>query len=281
MLKKVEVVANIILAFIGLVAGIVFFIYEMKELSVVFFAIAIGSILYQFLGGIGEQNTVTFGFIKFGGAAAILLGFMYFLKEVVLDPVPKDLSLSINPEQGWVPIDTETGKIKKITISNGSTKAVFPDSVNEMLAQERKNHEYQLSRISPSKFSLELKSKPTDTVGFIDLNNFTETGLFNKVKIAEDSRAIQIFTLYPDDPTKNSSKKIETIALPFEIKVFGTSRFSIEPFIENQEVVIKTSWIIPYGTNNVYAVFLEQANSTDSIKFSKWLVEKLALKLEK
>jgi hypothetical protein len=281
MLKKVEVIANIILAFIGLVAGIIFFINEMIPLSVVFFAIAIGSILYQFLGGIGEQNTVKFGFIKFGGAAAILLGFMFFLKEVVFEPIPKNPSLRISPEEGWMPIDTETGKIKKVTISNGDTKAVFPDTVNQLFVQERKNHEYLLSKISPSKFTIQLKSKPTDTVGFIDIHNFTETGLFNKVKIAEDSRAIQIFTLYPDDPTKNSSNKIGNIALPFEIKVFSSSRFSIEPFIENQEVVIKTSWIIPYNTNTLYVVFLEQANSTDSIKFSKWLVEKFELKLEK
>jgi len=279
MIKKVEVVANIALSIIGLFTGIVLFIHEMKDLSVVFFSIALGSILYQFLGGIGEENTFKLGFIKFSGAAAVLLGSMLVIKMYVFDPAPNGLSIA--PEQGWVPIDTETGKIKKIAISHGNTKTVFPDSLNQMLAQERKNHEYQLSKISPSKFAIQLKSKPTDTVGFVDIHNFTETGLFNKVKTAEDSKAIQIFTLYPDDPTKNSTKKIETIALPFEIKVFSSSRFSIEPFIENQEVVIKTSWIIPHGTNTFYVVFLEQANSTDSVKFSKWLVEKLELKLEK
>ncbi len=279
MIKKVEVVANIALSIIGLITGIVFFILEMKDLSVVFLSIAMGSILYQFLGGIGEQNTFGLGFIKFSGAAAVLLGSMLVIKMYVFDPAPN--SLNINPEQGWVPIDTETGKIKKITISSGDKKTVFPDSINQLLAQERKNHEYQLSRLSPSKFSIEHKNRPTDTIGFIDINSFAETGLFNRVKIAEDSKAIQIFTLYPDDPTKNSSSKIETVSLPFEIKVSSASRFSIEPYINNQEVVKRSSYLIPHEKNTLFMVFLEQANSSDSLKFSKWLVEKVTLKLEK
>lgn len=135
-----------------------------------------------------------------------------------------------------------------------------------------------------SKFCLELKCNPSDTVGFVDINNFKNTGLFNKTIVAEDEKRIQIFKLYSDIDSLNSSKKLETVFLPFEIKVFNTSRFSIEPYYENYEIVKRTSYIIPGNKKDeIYVVFLEQANSSDSIKskrYSKWLVKKMKYKIE-
>jgi hypothetical protein len=76
--------ANIILIGVGIICGSIFFIVEMKDLSLIFFSIALASILYQFLGGIGDTNSFNLGAIKFGGSAAILLGFMWFLKSSTL-----------------------------------------------------------------------------------------------------------------------------------------------------------------------------------------------------
>ncbi|MTI30299.1 hypothetical protein [Xanthovirga aplysinae] len=282
MKNKVGVIANIILIIMGLTLGIVFFLMEdeKKDLSIVLFSIAIGSILYQFLGGVGESNSFQLGAIKFGGTAAVLIGFMFFLKKVVFVPTVQGPELTVSPEKDWIPISTETGKIKPIIISNGKEEKIIPNLLDKSYLNARKRHEYQLSNKNASQFSIELKSNLTDTIGYVDIHNFRTRGLYNITEIAKDSKVIQVFTLYPENVNKNSSMKLENVLLPFEIKVFNTSRFSIEPFILNQEVVKRSSWLIPFSTDESYIVFLEQANSKDSVKFSKWLVEKLDHKLE-
>jgi len=106
----------------------------------------------------------------------------------------------------------------------------------------------------------------------------------SKIVNADDETKIQIFTLYPEREDQNSSKKIQEVSLPFAIEVFNTSRFSIDPFYKNLEVAKRTSYLIPINEDELYVVFLEQANSTDTIKanrYSKWLVRKLKQKLEK
>ena len=177
--NKIETIANITLAVVGLVLGIVFFMNEKKDLSLILFSIAIASILYQFLGGIGKENTFQLGALKFGGAAAILIGFMYFLKTFIFIPTPELFQLDIS-DKNWIPVSTETGKIKTVIIKSGEQEMQFPQS-NSAYIEKRKKHEYQLSNRGNNQFSIELNSTPSDTVGFIDINNFKVTGLFNKI----------------------------------------------------------------------------------------------------
>ena len=205
--KKIEIIANVSLIVIGLVLGIFFFISEKKDLSLILFSIALACILYQFLGGIGDSNSFQLGAIKFGGAAAILIGFMFFLKKVVFVPTPELYKLEIS-NKNWIPISIETGKIEPVTIKSGKQKMHFPNQSNSKYLENRKKHEYQISNINNSQFSIELKSTPQDTVGFIDINNFKTKGLYNKTVIAEDERRIQVFSLYPERENQNSSKKL-------------------------------------------------------------------------
>lgn len=280
--KKIEIIANIALAIIGLVLGIVFFMSEKKDLSLILFSIAIASILYQFLGGIGEENTFQLGALKFGGAAAIIIGFMYFLKTFIFIPTPELYNLNIS-ENNWMPISTETGKIKPVIITSGNQEIHVPDPSNSAYVEHRKKHEYQISTRNKNQFSIELKSTPSDTIGFVELNNFKTKGLYNKIVNADDETRIQVFTLYPGRENQNTSKKIKDVSLPFDIEVFNTSRFSIEPFYKNLEVAKRTSYIVPFNEDELYIVFLEQASSTDTIiteHYSKWLVRKLKYKLE-
>ncbi len=287
MTKKIEIeietIANITLAIIGLVLGIIFFLLGKKDLSLVLFSIAIANILYKFLGGIGEGSTFQIGVLKFGGAAAILIGFMYFFKTFIFIPTPELYKLEIS-DKYWMPISIETGKIKPVIIKSGPQEIHFPNQSNSEYLENRKKHEYQISSKNDNQFSIELKSTPTDTVGFVDINNFKVKGLYNKIVNADDETKIQVFTLYPDRENYNSSKKIKNVSLPFDIEVFNTSRFSIKPFYKNLEVAKRTSYIVPFNEDELYIVFLEQANSTDTIKterYSKWLVRKLKYKLEK
>ena len=84
-----------------------------------------------------------------------------------------------------------------------------------------------------------------------------------------------------------SIKDFEELALPFEIKVFNKSLFSIlmdgQPLIENNEVVPRTAYLIPISADQSYIVFLEQASNEISEnyprRYSKWLVKKINLEL--
>jgi len=280
--KKIEIIANITLIVIGLLLGIIFFISDKMDLSLILFSIALACILYQFLGGIGEGNSFQLGAIKFGGAAAILIGFMFFLKKVVFVPTPEKYKLEIS-DIDWMPVSIETGRIKTIKIKSGGQEEQFPDESKSDYLNSRKNHEYQISDKANNQFSIELKSRPSDTIGFVNINNFKTKRLYNKTVIAENEKVMQIFTLKPEVDSLNSSNKIETVSLPFEIKVFKNSRFSIEPYYMNLEVVKRTSYIVPANENESYVVFLEQANSgysNNSERFSKWLVKKIKHKME-
>ena len=95
-------------------------------MSLILFSIALACILYQFLGGIGDSNSFQLGAIKFGGAAAILIGFMFFLKKVVFVPTPELYKLEIS-NKNWIPISIETGKIEPVTIKSGKQKMHFPN----------------------------------------------------------------------------------------------------------------------------------------------------------
>ena len=167
--KKIEIIANITLIVIGLLLGIFFFFIEKKDLSLILFSIALACILYQFLGGIGDTNSFQLGAIKFGGAAAILIGFMFFFKKVVFVPTPEIYKLEIS-DKNWIPISTETGKIKMVTIKSGKQEIHFPSQSNSKYLENRKKHEYQISNKNKTQFSLELKSTPSDTVGCLNSN---------------------------------------------------------------------------------------------------------------
>ena len=155
--KKIEITANISLIIIGLIAGVFFFRTGEKDLSLILFSIALACILYQFLGGIGDSNSFQLGAIKFGGAAAILIGFMFFLKKVVFVPTPEIYKLKVSEEQ-WFPVSTETGKIKTVTFSSAGNEMQFPKSSDKRYIEERKKHEYQISKKNNSQFCLGLKS---------------------------------------------------------------------------------------------------------------------------
>ena len=178
--SKIETYGNIVLTIIGLVLGIVFFMTDKKDLSLILFSIAIASILYQFLGGIGKENTFQLGALKFGGAAAILVGFMYFLKTFIFIPTVENYNLNIDPSENWIPISTETGKVKNVSITNGIESKNFPGTSGQKYVEARKKHRYQISNITSLKFGILLESTK-DTIGFADIYDFQTQGLYSRI----------------------------------------------------------------------------------------------------
>src|SRR3989338_4993260 len=116
--SKIELIIQLALILVGITCGIVFYFYRVPSLSAVMFSIAISSILYRFLGGIGQDSSFRMGAVKLGGSAAVLLGFMYIISTVVFKEVTENMSFS--PVEGWIPIDPATGKVVTLKVKNGS-----------------------------------------------------------------------------------------------------------------------------------------------------------------
>lgn len=281
MSKKTELIANIILIVTGIVGGTLLFISEQKDLSTVFFAIALSSILYQFLGGIGDNNSFSMGAIKFGGAAAILIGFMFFLKKVVFLPDGLDQQIQCEPSQ-WIPISAETGQTLAVAICNGSDTLQIPPPD---LANKRQHQAFRIKETAEHRFGIHTATPDETCVGSFNLASLQSSTLFNQVGIDEQEKRIQIFELHPDDPKQNSTNDLEELDLPFEIQVFNKSRFKIlkdnQPVkgFENLEVVARTAYVVTVTDQEYYLVYLEQAanvvNASYPQRYSKWLVKKI------
>ncbi|MFA8449770.1 MAG: hypothetical protein ACEPOW_03660 [Bacteroidales bacterium] len=129
-MKHVQLIANIVLIAIGLIFGVVFFRPGFYDLSLIMFSIALASILYQLLGGIKESNSFNLGAIKFGGSAAILIGFMYFLDQVIYPSQEEQNSQKhvqeIFSKMNWIPININSGKIHEFHFPDIQFAKVFP-----------------------------------------------------------------------------------------------------------------------------------------------------------
>lgn len=282
--KKVEVIANIILAFVGITLGIIMFVVGHKDLSLVMFSIALASILYQFLGGIAADSSIQLGALKFGGAAAVLMGFMFFFKKFIFIPSGEYSKLNVT-EMGWVPISLESGQVKTVRIGNGLDSLTFPDKPN--FKELRKKHRYLVLANDKQQFDIVLASDKTDTVGYADMSDVSGSSLLGGIKLPDDFNKPESFTLYPF--RKNtSSKQIDGLELPFFIEVYKSARFSIKPndpgqkaYVQNKTVEKNNSYIIPgESRGESYLVVIESANSSDTTgysNYSKWMVHKLVL----
>lgn len=280
--KSAQFRFNMFLAIAGLALGAVFYFFPGGlKLSVVFIAVSIATILHQFLGGIGDQNSFQLGAIKLAGSAAVLAAFIWLLNSVVLTA---ESSLEISPDD-WIPINATTGAVESVEISFGDSTLRYPldDSV---AFEQRKRHEFRISRRTLNELSLEPRSRRSDTAGIVELSSFEGTGLFNELDISTDQRRVEVLTLYLDDESRNSSYD-STInsGLPFEIVVHSSCKFSIvadydsATYYANRPLEQKTCYLVNGEQDNeTYVVFLEQAFcrvAPDTLRYAKWLIRKL------
>jgi len=284
-MNRIELIANIVLIIAGLVLGIVFAFTDNPAISIIMFSIALACILYQFLGGIGSQNSFQLGVIKFGGSAAVIAGFMYFMKTVLFNGETANCDINVS-ERDWVPLCLKTGQVIDPVVIGCSMDTIKFPATGSNYSQRIANLEYGISDFNNGRFNIFPEKFPEQVVGYIEIDKFNDKGLFNKVKVDEDETCIQDFELYPERDTQNSTNDLNEISLPFEIEVFNTSRFIIKPHWNAKRVLVKqTSYVVPGepGSNEFYVVFLYQANSVHEIKterYSKWLVKRMKYELE-
>ena len=277
--QKIEDVVLISLIIVGIGLGILFFKTGDKDLSPILFSIALASILYRFLGGIGNKDSFSLGALKLGGSAAVLMGFIFFLDQVAFIPSRENFELSVSPDENWVPLDLGTGEVKDVVISNGTgEEKKFPGPAQDL--QKRKNHRYKVSG-QKDRFFVTLSSNPADTIGYGEGTDLSISGLSAQAKVSENE-GMHIFTLYPyKRPNKSVQiKEVKNSELPFEISVYGTS-FSIEmngeKIMQNIEVSRRKAFMVPVR-EGYYIVIIEQADHVKDPKkdrFSKWIILKM------
>lgn len=278
--EKIEMIVIISLIIIGIVMGIVFYYDEKKDISAVMLSIALASILYRFLGGIGQQNSLAIGFLKLSGSAAVLFGFIYGLDQFIFVNEKPDSGIKISPDKGWIPIDIVSGKVTKVSIEDSNNnKHEFPTT--DDYKQKIKKHEYTVYQ-ERTKFKI-VGTHTNDTIGYTKINNWIVDDIFQKIQLIENEDSYR-FTLIPDGP-KSSTKSVEDVKeLPFEIQVFGNARYKIlidDSVISSKIVMPKTGKLIPIPkSKKVYMAYIEQANfMPDTIEnYSKWFIVPLEKK---
>lgn len=122
--KKNEDRMLVVFILIGLVGGaLLYFLKNGQPLSAIFMTFALSSILYRFLGGIGQSTKFSVGAFRLGGSAAFMIGCIFFINEYIfLKPAVDSVILSI-PKDRWIPVKYPTGEFEvvKILAPNGDT----------------------------------------------------------------------------------------------------------------------------------------------------------------
>ncbi|MGB5981321.1 MAG: hypothetical protein WBG46_04180 [Nonlabens sp.] len=284
MKSKIEIIANIILIIIGLIGGTLFYLKGKDELSLVFFSISLAAILYQFLGGIKQNNEFNLGAIKFGSSAAVLIGFMFFFKKFIFTESSCDTSISLS-EYNWVPVDSKTGDIIKVQIAAGNESITFPvsDTVSLPQFKLKVNEKEGRFKVGISKSTIS-ENNMERIVGDFTINDLETESLYNFIDIGDED--LQIFKLYKDVPSLRSTRgNANTEDLPFEIRVSPQGNFSIvpleedqRPWLKNKVVNKRTTYLIEVRPKEFYLVMTLQANHQKTSmgeNYSQWLVKKI------
>lgn len=278
--QKLELIVILIMMAAGFVFGIVFYYDGQPAISSVMFSIALASLIYRFLGGIGNQNSLTLGAIKFGGSAAVVFGFMYGINTFIFGAVAHGASaeVTISPARGWVPIDEYSGKATEVRIS-------LQDSV---LLHVTASPDWQAARLSTELRPLPGASsdqiyisglRSHDTLGYARISELPIEGIYRSLSLNSDRDSYR-FDLYPDREPKSSKKVEEVKDLPFTVQLKNRARYQITigkastPSV-SKVIVPRTGTLIEVpNSDEVYIVFIEQANSLDDHipDFTKWII---------
>ena len=295
--SKLENTVLTSLIVVGVGLGIYFRMTGDNQLSAVLFSLAFASVLYKFLGGEKDENSLTLGVVKFGGSAAVLGGFIWLLSKIIFVndalPVPAaNYNFTTEPSKDWYAADIHTGAPIAVNLSLGDTSLRFP--MHEINAEKLQNRRFQLNEIEKGRFNLFPLNDTQNVLGKINLEDIKCSHALVDFKISNEG-SITIFTTYPNRSNQRSSEQIEKIEInnnvrerpypfPFVIKTVGTS-FSIkirgadDYLISDREVVRKTPIIInDPNEQRQWFVFVAHASfilENPKDYYVEWVVEEI------
>lgn len=284
-LENIVIVALIV---VGVGLGIYFRTQGDSQLSAVLLALALAAILYKFLGGNQETNSLSIGVLKFGGSAAVLGGFIWLLSQVIFtdrfEVQADEAVVSFSPADGWYAARTATGAPLDLEVLVNDT---LVRTVNQPDATTLAERSFKLAPSGNERFPLVAYSG-SDTLGFVLRDNIpiqTEEG--TPIEVPADIAIDELFSfrLYPHQNRNRSSADFERkfrqspFPFPFVVRTFGASfvvedRSGRNTLLSEREVVRKIPYVIE-AEGKTYLLFASHANFIlDELKehYSEWVV---------
>ena len=289
-----ENIVIVLLIALGVGLGIYFRTAGDSQLAAVLLAIALAAILYKFLGGNKESNSFSVGFLKFGGSAAVLGGFMWLMAQVIFkneaSVLPADARVSVSPATGWYAADLNNGTPVPVEVLLGDSAVYFVGQPANRTLAERS---FRLENSEGDRLPL-LPYSGGDTLGYVPRDNVRELG----GGTVDNSGAggtitspteVTTFVLYPNDRQRRSTTQLEKrlirtgkrespYAFPFELRTFGSS-FKVQErdggrvLIEDREVRRNLPFVVE-SAGRQWLIFAMHANFLLEPKdqFSEWAV---------
>lgn len=296
---KLENIVLIVLIIVGVGAGIWFRLQGDSQLSAVLLSLAFASILYKFLGGAQEDNSLKLGVIKFGGSAAVLGGFIWLLSQVIFKEeitpifVGEDLTFRTEPATGWYAADTKTGVPIDLKLEAADTTVQLP--LHDVRIDRIKNRRYQLTEFEREHFHILPVGNNEDTLGQVYLSDIVGESISASRRGTLTARDAFVFKLFPHRVGRSSSASVENMLIkrreretafpfPFIINTYGTlysikKRENLEPILTDQEVLRKNPLVIPEkqadGSTDYWVLYVVHANflhESESEHYMEWTV---------
>ena len=284
----------VLLIALGVGLGIYFRTQGDSQLAAVLLALALASILYKFLGGNRESNSLSIGVLKFGGSAAVLGGFMWLMSQVIFKNDPLTASgaaVTVAPSTGWYAADLNNGAPVSVEVFLGDSAVYF---VRQPAVSTLADRSFRLENSPGDRLPL-LPYSGGDTLGYVPRDNVRELsgtptdGTPAGGTITSPTEVTTV-TLYPNDRQRRSTTLVEKrliranrrespFAFPFEIRTFGSS-FKIQErnggrtLIEDREVRRNLPFVVQSGGRS-WLIFATHANfllPDAKNHFSEWAV---------
>lgn len=300
--NTLENIVLVILIGLGIGLGILYRTKGDDQLSAILFSLAFAAVLYKFLGGSQEDNSLSVGVIKFGGSAAVLGGFIWLLSQVIFAggaidfPTAGLLNFRSVPSTGWYIADTKTGEPIQVNIEVGDSTLQLP--MHKVRTDRLKTRRYELNEFEKEHFALSPLGNSGDTLGQIyldDIKGESVSGGFGELKASDAF----LFKLYPNVRGRRNSVEVENklvqsgqresiFPFPFIIKTYGTlfsvkKRDTKEAIVSDREVARSNPFIIPEkkadGTMDYWVLDVVHANSLtadNTQHYSEWSIHRIS-----
>ena len=294
---KLENIVLLVLIAAGVSLGIYYRTAGDNQLSAILFSLAFASVLYKFLGGGGEQNSLSLGVIKFGGSAAVLGGFIWLLSQVIFvdeaaTGLPTDLNFRTTPSTNWYPADTETGAPTEVALQVGDSTISLP--LHDINTEKIETRRFELNEFEDGKFHVQHVGNQQEILGQVLLSDI-KGNYKSLVGRCKEPAHIDLFKLYPNRGGQRSTAELENLLIktekreqifpfPFVLRTYGTT-FSIKMrndksvVTADKEIMQKNPILVEDTTGKcswlVFPVHANLVNPDTYNHYSEWVVLKL------
>ncbi len=205
--KKYEDRMLVVFILVGLVGGSLFyFLKDGQPLSSIFMTFALSSILYRFLGGIGQGTKFSVGAFRLGGSAAFMIGCIFFINEYIF-PKPEINTIVLStPQDRWVPVKYPTGEYVNVKVLTPSGDTII-HGISSVEMDALKKREYCITKEGENFYIC--SNADSTVIGHLKFEDVFKA-IENDIHITVQD--FRVFKLYPNpinDP-KDQEKKYKT-----------------------------------------------------------------------